>query len=95
MLCLGGNAALFSVVHSVLLRLLPVPLQDRILQMNNQYSSKELPREQDTVEAPVPSARCSVSSPRPIEPDTSVLLDTIASDARSAGCVAVRFGPYP
>ena len=36
-LCLGANAALFSVVHHVLLRPLPVPEPERILLMSNQY----------------------------------------------------------
>jgi predicted permease len=36
-LCLGANIALFSVVHHVLLRPLPVPEPERILLMSNQY----------------------------------------------------------
>lgn len=36
-LCLGANAALFSVVHHVVLRPLPVPEPERILLMSNQY----------------------------------------------------------
>jgi len=36
-LCLGANTALFSVVHHVLLRSLPVPEPDRVLLMSNQY----------------------------------------------------------
>lgn len=36
-LCLGANVALFSVVHHVLLRPLPVPDPERILLMANQY----------------------------------------------------------
>jgi putative ABC transport system permease protein len=36
-LCMGANAALFSVVHNVLLRPLPVPEPERILLMSNQY----------------------------------------------------------
>ena len=36
-LCLGANTALFSVVHHVLLRPLPVPEPNRILLMSNQY----------------------------------------------------------
>jgi predicted permease len=36
-LCLGANTALFSIVHHVLLRPLPVPDSDRILLMANAY----------------------------------------------------------
>ena len=36
-LCLAANTALFSVVHNVLLRPLPVPEPERILLMSNQY----------------------------------------------------------
>src|SRR6266851_4625098 len=36
-LCIGANTALFSVVHNVLLRPLPVPESERILLVANDY----------------------------------------------------------
>jgi len=36
--CIGANVALFSVLHHILLRPLPVPEPDRLLLMSNQYS---------------------------------------------------------
>jgi putative ABC transport system permease protein len=36
-LCIGANTALFSVVHNVLLRRLPVPESERIVLMGNAY----------------------------------------------------------
>src|ERR1700722_18555971 len=36
-LCIGANTALFSVVHSVLLKPLPVPQSERIVLMGNAY----------------------------------------------------------
>src|SRR5271156_3517971 len=36
-LCIGVNTAIFAIVHSVLLRPLPVPRAEEILLMANQY----------------------------------------------------------
>src|SRR4051812_45263985 len=36
-MCIGANTALFSVVHNVLLRPLPVPDSERIMLMSNAY----------------------------------------------------------
>jgi predicted permease len=36
-LCIGANSAIFAVVHSVLLRPLPVPQPDRLVTMYNSY----------------------------------------------------------
>src|SRR6185436_7255429 len=36
-ICMGANAAIFTIVHSVLLKPLPVPDSNRILLMSNQY----------------------------------------------------------
>jgi predicted permease len=43
-ICIGANAAIFSVVRSVLLRPLPVPNSDRILYVHNSYPNAGAPR---------------------------------------------------
>jgi len=42
-LCIGANTALFSVVHNVLLRPLPVPESERILMTSNAYPKAGAP----------------------------------------------------
>jgi predicted permease len=49
--CIGANSALFSVVHHVLLRPLPVPEPERILLMSNAYPRAGV---QDTSNSGVP-----------------------------------------
>src|SRR5262249_55251144 len=40
--CIGANTAIFTIVHSVLLKPLPVPEGDRIVLMANQYPNAGL-----------------------------------------------------
>jgi predicted permease len=40
--CIGANTAIFTIVHSVLLKPLPVPQGDRIILMSNQYPNAGL-----------------------------------------------------
>src|SRR5262245_26795005 len=42
-LCIGANVALFSIVHNVLLKPLPVPDSDRIVLMGNAYPGAGAP----------------------------------------------------
>jgi predicted permease len=42
--CIGANAAIFSIVRSVLLRPLPVPNSDRLVFMSNSYPNAGAPR---------------------------------------------------
>lgn len=42
-LCIGANTAIFAIVHSVLLRPLPVPRAEEILLMANQYPNAGRP----------------------------------------------------
>ena len=42
--CIGANAAIFSVVRSVLLRPLPVPQSDRLVFLSNSYPNAGAPR---------------------------------------------------
>ena len=48
-LCIGANAAIFSVVRSVLLRPLPIPESDRVLLIYNSYPNAGAPRAQAAV----------------------------------------------
>ena len=41
-LCIGANVAVFTIVHSVLLKPLPVPESDRIVLMGNAYPGQAL-----------------------------------------------------
>ena len=41
--CIGANAAIFTIVNSVLLRPLPVPQPDRIVFISNQYPGAGVP----------------------------------------------------
>ena len=43
-LCIGANTAIFSVVHSVLLRPLPYPAADRLVALYNSYPNAGAPR---------------------------------------------------
>jgi predicted permease len=43
-ICLGANAAMFTVVRSVLLKPLPFPDSDRIVLLNNSYPNAGVPR---------------------------------------------------
>ena len=42
-ICIGANAAIFTIVHSVLLKPLPAPESDRILFISNQYPGAGVP----------------------------------------------------
>jgi predicted permease len=44
MLCLGANTAMFSIVHSVLMKPLPFPDSDRIVLLYNSYPNAGAPR---------------------------------------------------
>ena len=47
--CIGANAAIFSIVRSVLLRPLPVPGSDRLVALRNSYPNAGAPRSSNGV----------------------------------------------
>ncbi len=58
-LCLAANTALFSVVHHVLLRPLPVPEPERILLMSNQYPGRAARATARTPASPTTTTACA------------------------------------